>query len=77
MGVGEVATTRRQAPKEPPVTVEGKILYETANAILVEIEGTGIWFPLSTVHSIHRSATGGDDSRLVVDHWIAYKKGLA
>lgn len=62
--------------KKPPVTVEGKILHETAAAILLEVEGTGIWFPLSQVHSVHHSQTGGDDSRLVVEYWIANKKGL-
>ena len=77
MAIGEIAPQVHQQKKQPPVTVEGKILHETANAILLEVEGTGIWFPLSQVHSIHHSQTGGDDSRLVVEHWIAYRKGLA
>jgi len=67
-----------QAPqKQPPVTVTGKILHETSAAILIEVEGTGIWFPLSQVHSIHHSQTGDDDSKVVVEHWIAAKKGVA
>ena len=67
----------QQNPERPPVTVVGKILHETASAILIEVEGTGIWFPLSTVHEIHRNPTDVWSSSVLVDHWIADKKGVA
>ena len=62
--------------KQPPVTVTGRILRETAAALLLEVEGTGIWFPLSTVHEIHHSDSDPYSSRVVVDQWIAQRKGL-
>lgn len=66
----------KQNTERPPVTVIGKILHETSAAILVEVEGTGIWFPLSTVHEIHRNPTDFWSSQVIVEHWIAEKKGL-
>lgn len=70
----------RTAPKEPPVTIIGDIIRETGAAILFKVASSegiseSIWFPLSTVRSIHRSPNMGEDS-LVVEHWIATKKGL-
>jgi hypothetical protein len=62
------------------IEIKGTILRETGAAILISHnspEGTteSIWFPLSTVHSIHRSKIEGEDT-LVVSLWIATKKGL-
>ena len=67
----------KQNTKRPPVIVTGKILHETANAILIEVEGTGIWFPLSTVHEIHPNPEDVWKSTVKVDWWIADKKGVA
>jgi gentisate 1,2-dioxygenase len=61
--------------KPAPVEVIGTILHETASAILFEVEGTGIWFPLSTVHEIHRTNTV-DGDKITVEQWIAHRKGL-
>ena len=66
-----------QDADKPPVEVKGKILHETAKAILLEVEGTGIWFPLSQTREIHRDSVNIYESRLVVEHWIAYAKGVA
>ena len=63
--------------QRPAVTVTGKILHETSAAILIEVEGTGLWFPLSTVHEIHRNPTDVYSSSILVEHWIADKKGVA
>ena len=62
--------------KRPAVTVKGKILHQTASAILIEVEGTGIWFPLSQVHEIHSHPTDVYESSIFVEHWIAEKRGL-
>ena len=55
---------------QEPVKVEGTLIHKTANAILWEVEGTGIWFPLSTVKEEAKDF-------LLVEHWIAQKKGIA
>ena len=52
-------------------------VWEEANAILIEVEGTGIWFPLSTVHEIHSNPEDVWKSTVKVDWWIADKKGVA
>ena len=64
----------QQNSQRPAVTVAGKILHETDKAVLLEVEGTGIWFPLSTIYEIHRNPA---DPSLVVEYWIADKKGVA
>ena len=63
--------------KKPPVVVTGRILHETALAILIEVEGTGIWFPLSQVHNINHDPAGKYESTVTVEYWIAQRKGLA
>ena len=63
--------------QRPAVTVAGKILHETDKAVLLEVEGTGIWFPLSTIYEIHRNPADPYASSLVVEYWIADKKGVA
>ena len=63
-------------PKEETVTVYGKILHRTSAAILIEVEGTGIWFPYSTVSEIHENSADVWNSHVVVSKWIADKKGV-
>ena len=53
------------------VTLRGDIVHETENAILVLVDEKEYWFPLSAVHEIHRT-----EKRLVVDAWVAEKRGL-
>lgn len=68
---------RTLAPKLPPVTLEGRVLKETAAALLLEHKGADIWFPLSQIHSVHRAPEeSSEQDYIVVEHWIAAKKGL-
>jgi len=58
------------------VRIEGVTIgKETAAAIMVTINGTDHWFPLSQVHELHRSKDKGGDV-IVISQWIAEKKGL-
>ena len=53
-----------------------KKLRETESAILVRDHERGdLWFPLSCVHEMHFHAKTGDGT-IIVDEWIARKKGL-
>ncbi len=61
----------------PSVKVEGVIKHETENAILLDVPTVGeLWFPLSAVNSIHRGK-GRQSDYLMVEEWIARKKGVA
>lgn len=62
---------------ENTVRVDCKVLDETPDAVLVEIDIDGgrpekHWIPLSTVHEIHKQ-----DGYIVADEWIVRKKGIA
>lgn len=59
------------------VTVAGKVVRETDNAILFQVsdlDDEEVWFPTSQVESIHRDSTGR--GTIVVTDWIAQKKGI-
>lgn len=52
---------------------------KTEKAILVEVDGEDIWFPLSQVHDdseLHGESEVGEDGDLVVTEWIAKQKNL-
>jgi hypothetical protein len=53
-----------------------KKIRETDNAVLVcdIVSGEEIWFPLSTVDSMHFDGRG--DGEIEVADWIARQKGL-
>lgn len=55
---------------------ECDIIFERDASIKVVIVETGeeMWFPMSTVHEIHRTKP---HATIIVDDWIARKKGLA
>lgn len=57
------------------VTISCERLRETDEAIQVEIDGVDCWFPLSTVEEMHFD--GREIGTIVVEEWIAKKKGLA
>lgn len=48
------------------------IEWETKNAVCVKIGGHEMWFPLSTISSIHKTT----EPYIYVAQWIAKKKGL-
>lgn len=66
---------RNRAPEQFKITAT-RIVHETDNAICIEVLDGAIdapvWFPLSQVHSIHRS----EPPVLYVTPWIAKQKGL-
>ena len=55
------------------VEVEGKVVAETDRAILVDIDGEEIWFPLSQVDVDYLSE---DEVILTVPGWLARKLDL-
>jgi hypothetical protein len=63
------------AQNAPVVKLVGTIEHETDKALLFNIDGTNHWFPLSTINTITRSQTIGEDT-IEVDERIAKKKGL-
>jgi hypothetical protein len=64
------------AQNVPIVKLVGTIEHETDKAILLNIDGTNHWFPLSMVNKIIRSRIMEEDT-IEVEQWIAKKKGLA
>jgi hypothetical protein len=57
--------------------IEGRIVTETAAAIMLEHNGADCWFPLSAVNKIQRHAVGsGIPDILNVDIWVLRKRGL-
>ena len=56
------------------VTVECVRKRETDNAVLIEVDGEGVWIPLSQVESMHFDARGS--GTIVISDWIAGQKGL-
>ena len=62
----------------PTVRIECEFLFETDNAMLVEVEGgETIWLPFSQVESIEGEKVRGRSIGVVVSRWIAERKGLA
>lgn len=49
---------------------------ETADALLVNIEGTEVWIPKSHVDDDSEVYAKGHEGRLVISEWIAMEKGL-
>lgn len=49
-----------------------EITWETEKALLVKKNRLEYWFPLSTVHAIHRTK----EPSIVVDYWKAKELGL-
>lgn len=72
---------RAQAEK---VLVRGRIEHETSAAVLMNVELNVVgqamrvkhWFPLSQVHSIHRTYAKLGYDTLHVTYWIAKQKGI-
>lgn len=46
-------------------------------AILVNVDGRGVWIPFSQLHTSSEVRGKGDSGRLVISLWIAARKGLA
>jgi Ser-tRNA(Ala) deacylase AlaX len=64
--------------EEPGIDIgPTKIKKETAAAILVEIEGTEMWFPKSQIHEDSEIWQEGDDGHLYITEWLAQKRGFA
>jgi hypothetical protein len=55
------------------VEVEGKVVAETDRAILVDVDGDEIWFPLSQVEVDYLN---DDEVILTVPAWLARKLDL-
>jgi Ser-tRNA(Ala) deacylase AlaX len=63
---------------EPGIDVgQTEIKKETVRAILVEIEGTEMWFPKSQIHDDSEIWQEGDVGHLYVTEWLAKKRGFA
>ncbi len=59
------------------VTIENvECIRESANAILVRIDGDEMWIPQSQVHADSEVWRKGDEGKLVITKWIAEQKGL-
>ena len=56
------------------VTVECVRMYESENAVKIEVDDESIWIPLSQVESMHFDAR--DHGSIVISDWIAAQKGL-
>jgi hypothetical protein len=52
------------------------VIAETANAILVDVDGEQVWLPLSQVHDDSEVYAKGHTGKLVITEWIAKQKGL-
>lgn len=60
------------------VEVRGKLKdgAETENAVMLVRNGFEVWFPLSQVHSVHRTFAKLGYDYLMVTPWIARQKGI-
>jgi hypothetical protein len=74
--------TITQRPGDKAVSIlTGLIVAETERAILISYNTAEHWFPLSTVHEIHRHKVGdkdkvGSKDSFLIDNWILKKKFL-
>lgn len=58
--------------------MECEFRHQTDNAILIYDHASQDehWIPFSAVQEIHGAKTRGANIRLVMDKWIAYKRGF-
>ena len=57
------------------VTIDCIRLYESENAVKIEVDDESIWIPLSQVEEMHFDGKGVGS--IVMTDWIAQQKGLA
>jgi hypothetical protein len=56
------------------VTIECVRMYESENAVKIEVDDEAVWIPLSQVESMHFDSRG--HGSIVISDWIAQQKGL-
>jgi hypothetical protein len=56
------------------VSVDCIKMYETDEAVKIEVDDESYWIPLSQVESMHFDGKG--NGHIVISNWIAQQKGL-
>ena len=53
-----------------------RVIHDSGEAILVNVEGTEVWIPKSLVDEDSEVYEADTEGELVIPEWLAIKKGL-